>query len=299
VISGYLVSESWLRDSRLPAFLMRRSLRIFPGLTVIVLLSVLVLGPLMSDLPLRAYFGDRQSISYLWNVVLYPVYVLPGVFVDNPYPLAVNGSLWSLPVEFAMYLLTPVLLSLPRLGAARPRVVVATIAICGIQSDLGGRYRPVFSAWHMVPNSALGSLGRAAGRHPAGFRARLGAARGCAVRGCTVPRASLYRARVRERRPRAFWRDWPHRGSLVWHLPLQFSGSTGRREASWHRRAPSEELHHLVPPDPASRRAVVVLGREASASLQAKDATGTRHNRGTGAATGYARSGTLTTRARR
>jgi peptidoglycan/LPS O-acetylase OafA/YrhL len=132
VISGYLVSESWSRDPRLPAYLLRRSLRIFPGLIAVVLLAALVLGPVVSSLPLGSYLTDRQTASYLWNTVLYPIYVLPGAFGDNPYPLAVNGSLWSLPVEFAMYLLTPVLLSLPLRGGARLRVILATVAICGM-----------------------------------------------------------------------------------------------------------------------------------------------------------------------
>jgi len=38
-------------------------------------------------------------------MVLYISYHLPGVFANNAWPHAVNGSLWSLPVEFAMYLL--------------------------------------------------------------------------------------------------------------------------------------------------------------------------------------------------
>lgn len=38
-ISGYLVAASWLRDPHLPRFLARRSLRIFPALIAITLLS--------------------------------------------------------------------------------------------------------------------------------------------------------------------------------------------------------------------------------------------------------------------
>ena len=42
-------------------------------------------------------------------MALYITYHLPGVFANNRLPHAVNGSLWSLPVEFFMYLLLALL----------------------------------------------------------------------------------------------------------------------------------------------------------------------------------------------
>jgi peptidoglycan/LPS O-acetylase OafA/YrhL len=111
VISGYLIALSWLRDANLFRFLLRRSLRIFPALIVVVVLTIAVLGPLMTTLPLRAYFQNPQVTAYLDNIALYINYALPGVFDENVYPSAVNGSLWSLPAEFVMYLLTPILLA--------------------------------------------------------------------------------------------------------------------------------------------------------------------------------------------
>lgn len=111
VISGYLVAQSWLRDPHPPRFLLRRSLRIFPALVVVVLLSVAVLGPLLTTLPLSDYFGHWVTRHYFRNLALYCSYSLPGVFEKNVLPASVNGSLWSLPVEVSMYLVTPLLLS--------------------------------------------------------------------------------------------------------------------------------------------------------------------------------------------
>lgn len=111
VISGYLVAQSWLRDRDLCRFLLRRSLRIFPALGVVLLLSVAVLGPLMTTLSLTAYVQHPETLFYFRNFALYVNYDLPGVFEQNPVPSAVNASLWSLPAEFSMYLLTPILLS--------------------------------------------------------------------------------------------------------------------------------------------------------------------------------------------
>ncbi len=104
-ISGYLVSESWDRDPHLGRFFQRRLLRILPGLVVCILLSMLVLGPLLTTLPLREYFTHKYTWGYLQNIALHIVYYLPGVFEHNRVANATNGSLWSLPVEFLMYIL--------------------------------------------------------------------------------------------------------------------------------------------------------------------------------------------------
>ncbi len=113
VISGYLISESWQRDGHFGRYMQRRALRIFPGLIVLCLLTVLLVGPILTTQNLGAYFSNSASWRYLQNAILYPNYSLPGVFETNFYRNAVNGSLWTLPVEFSMYLLTPLILILP------------------------------------------------------------------------------------------------------------------------------------------------------------------------------------------
>jgi peptidoglycan/LPS O-acetylase OafA/YrhL len=104
-ISGYLIAESWDRDPNIGRFFARRALRIFPGLTACVLLTVFVLGPCFTTLSLAEYFSNSHTWQYLRNVALNIVYFLPGVFQENLVPNAVNGSLWSLPVEFIMYVM--------------------------------------------------------------------------------------------------------------------------------------------------------------------------------------------------
>lgn len=107
-ISGYLITESWDRDPNLLRFFTRRALRIFPGLVICSLLSVLVLGPALTTLPLKDYFENQHTWGYLRNITLYIGYYLPGVFEANRVPNAVNGSLWSLPVEFFMYIVVAI-----------------------------------------------------------------------------------------------------------------------------------------------------------------------------------------------
>lgn len=108
-ISGYLVAQSWSRDPHVFRFLAKRALRIFPGLVVCTLLSVLVLGPLLTTLDASTYWRNEHTRGYFTNIALYITYHLPGVFADNRLPHAVNGSLWSLPVEFFMYLMLALL----------------------------------------------------------------------------------------------------------------------------------------------------------------------------------------------
>lgn len=104
-ISGYLIVESWCHDPHLGRFFMRRILRILPGLIVCILLTIFVLGPVITTVSLSEYFSSVQTWHYLRNIVLYINYSLPGVFEANRLPNAVNGSLWSLPVEFTMYII--------------------------------------------------------------------------------------------------------------------------------------------------------------------------------------------------
>jgi peptidoglycan/LPS O-acetylase OafA/YrhL len=104
VISGYLIVKSWDFNPSPVNFLLKRSLRIFPALIVVVLLSMFVLGPIFSTLTVADYFAHPQFSTYFKNIILSPVFYLPGVLEHARISNAVNGSLWSLPVEFFMYL---------------------------------------------------------------------------------------------------------------------------------------------------------------------------------------------------
>ena len=60
VLSGYLIAKSWTRSSSFGSYLIRRIARIFPGLAVVILLSVFVMGPIVTSLPLGDYFADAE-----------------------------------------------------------------------------------------------------------------------------------------------------------------------------------------------------------------------------------------------
>ncbi len=102
-ISGWLITGSWERSRSVPQFVWSRALRILPLLWVVVLVSVLVLGPVVTVLRLEDYAASGQTWRYLVNLVMLPADGLPGVFETVPYPGVVNGSLWTLRAEVICY----------------------------------------------------------------------------------------------------------------------------------------------------------------------------------------------------
>ena len=125
-ISGFLVARSWWRDPRLRAFAAKRALRILPGLMVAALLTAFVIGPLFTDLSLGAYLTTPETYGFVArNWTLFTINeLLPGVFADNVFPLAVNGSLWTLPLEVFAY---GVLAALGIAGVLRRRAMLLVL----------------------------------------------------------------------------------------------------------------------------------------------------------------------------
>lgn len=103
VISGFLITASYLHGNSNVSFILKRALRIFPGLAFAVVFALLVIGPLTTPLPLNEYFTDGKTAAFLTNLFLMTRYELPGVFSGNPFPEVVNGSFWTLPLEGLMY----------------------------------------------------------------------------------------------------------------------------------------------------------------------------------------------------
>lgn len=104
-ISGYLVAKSWDEDPNAFRFLAKRFLRIWPGLAVVIVLAAFVLGPLVSSLSMRDYFLHPLIGEYLKNLQFNLRDQLPLSFVGNTLPGAINGSIWTIPIEVKCYAL--------------------------------------------------------------------------------------------------------------------------------------------------------------------------------------------------
>jgi peptidoglycan/LPS O-acetylase OafA/YrhL len=106
VVSGYLIAQSLTTSPSVKNFLWKRCLRIFPGLIIATLVTVFVIGPIITTLPIKDYIFNKETLKYIQSIKLYPPYPsnLPGVF-DSLSDKTVNGSLWTLPFEFTFYIL--------------------------------------------------------------------------------------------------------------------------------------------------------------------------------------------------
>ena len=106
ILSGYLISASWDQYPRFNVFFAKRALRIFPGLAVNIIICIIILGIFFSSFRFADYIFQQGTISYLSNIFLYNISTeLPGVFTSNPFAPTVNGSIWTLPYEFTLYIL--------------------------------------------------------------------------------------------------------------------------------------------------------------------------------------------------
>lgn len=108
VISGYLITISWNRKPHFFTFCWKRLLRIYPGVIAVILFTVFIIGPIATSLNLKEYLISIPYFQMIKDMILLSQVNLPGVFIDNTYPKAVNGSLWTLMWEAKMYLMTAI-----------------------------------------------------------------------------------------------------------------------------------------------------------------------------------------------
>ncbi|MEW6108500.1 MAG: acyltransferase [Nitrospirota bacterium] len=160
-LSGLLVTNSIIAKPEPFIFLLKRALRIFPGLLACLILSVFIVGPMFTSLPLNEYFIHSETWSYISkNFFLFDIqWRLTGVFVDSPYGL--NGSLWTLPYEVLCYTLLAVFYGL---GLLRNKHVANAFFVTIVAvSFIVPQYLPAFFAQnpesHLLPACfALGAL---------------------------------------------------------------------------------------------------------------------------------------------
>ena len=103
-ISGFFITQSFVRSASWRRFLAARALRLFPALVVVLGVTVVVAGTFLTTAPPERFWAEAPGYI-LSNLSLARLdYDLPGVFEATPYGTAINGSLWTLFYEVVCYM---------------------------------------------------------------------------------------------------------------------------------------------------------------------------------------------------
>ena len=153
LLSGMLITQSWMKSKTAGDYLRKRVLRIYPGYVVCALLCIFVVSPIGWG-NARDWFATLHPIQLARAIVMLRLLELQP-FVHNPIHI-VNGSLWTIAVEFLCYLLVA---AFGLLGAYRHRAVsLALFAACWLFYGIQMRQGWVFYQDHVsllggAPNS--------------------------------------------------------------------------------------------------------------------------------------------------
>lgn len=125
-LSGFLVTNSWLKHPKWRPFLKNRCIRLLPAYCATVILFAIILYFFSSDVH---YFTSLQFWKYIAANLSFMNFIepdLPGVFTSNTMT-CVNGSLWTMKVEWMLYFTTPFAILALCSWKKRPIVIFVSI----------------------------------------------------------------------------------------------------------------------------------------------------------------------------
>ena len=151
LISGYLITKSFIDTPSVGFYMKRRIARIVPGYAVAFLISALCVGPFVGGESALTLSGIGRLLTQM--ATLLPPKVI-GVFPGLPYN-ALNSSLWTIRFEFECYLAVA---ALGVLGLLRPQFwraiawVAAVLLVLSVAGSVEGG--------HLVHEPLLPSLAK-------------------------------------------------------------------------------------------------------------------------------------------
>ncbi|MGH7024039.1 MAG: acyltransferase family protein [Caulobacteraceae bacterium] len=147
LLSGYLITKSYMRNGNLVVYLERRVLRIYPAFLVASVVSIFLLGALLGAAPWLSLGKTVARMALLYDPTIY-------VDVHTGHPLrSFNGSMWTIIYEFRCYLLIALL---GQIGCLKRRWLIAALTLAGLAANIALTY-PAMRAWsdHLAANKAL------------------------------------------------------------------------------------------------------------------------------------------------
>jgi len=143
VLSGFLITASYVRSPSVWRYMWQRFLRIMPGFWVALLVVALGFAPLMYRLQNGTLDGftllnEGGSVDYIRSNFFLEIkqYEVAGLTARLPWPNAFNGSLWTLIYEAKAYLMVAVI-GVFGLFKGRRSIVLAGTAILYILHLIG------------------------------------------------------------------------------------------------------------------------------------------------------------------
>ena len=130
LVSGYLITKSWVQSRGIASYLSKRVFRIVPAYLVAFLLCVLVVAPLAGavESPASPPTALRLVSEMIW---LSPPH-LAGAFAGLHNPL-LDGSMWTIAYEFRCYLAVIVVgLAAPYVPWGRWALLAIVIVLIGL-----------------------------------------------------------------------------------------------------------------------------------------------------------------------
>ena len=119
-ISGLLITLSFLNANSFTDYLSKRVARIFPALIVCAFMMTFVAGSVFAD----GYVTDSAALIDFLRISLFGRANIEEITEAFIFSESFNGSLWTLKIEFAFYLLVAVVLGLCRRAATAGALLV-------------------------------------------------------------------------------------------------------------------------------------------------------------------------------
>jgi peptidoglycan/LPS O-acetylase OafA/YrhL len=124
VLSGFLITMSFVNSGSVWDYMRRRALRIYPGYLVAALASLLFFAPFAMGFS-RDYWHWVEPGTFLVRLPFLRTLAVPDTFHQNHWPY-VNAPVWTIQHEFVCYILVA---ALGLLGALRKRAVVLALFV--------------------------------------------------------------------------------------------------------------------------------------------------------------------------
>lgn len=164
-ISGLVVTNSIIKSNSAIKFTISRAFRILPAYIVVILVTAIIIGPIVSSLTASNYFKNPEPYTYILNnLKLDTYYTLPGVFehTKNRFGLnSANGSLWTIPYEIMSYSVVLLAFTITRFRLNNILSIFCILVIIEPFTPLKGvalSFSDNPSIYLLAPHFALGSL---------------------------------------------------------------------------------------------------------------------------------------------